>query len=53
LGTVVTVFYGVGRAIWWASKVESRIGTLEVEHTKDINSAFKKIRELEQTQKTN
>jgi hypothetical protein len=47
LGTVVTVFYGIGKIVWWVSKLDSRIATVEVEHTKDIDSAHFKIRELE------
>lgn len=47
IGSIVSVIYGVGRAIWWASKVESRLTQLETEHTKDLNEAFMKIRHLE------
>jgi hypothetical protein len=48
LGTVVSVFYGIGKLVWWLSKLDSRLGSVEKEHTKDINSAFQKIRDLEQ-----
>ena len=47
LGTLVTVFYGVGKLIWWMSKLDSRVLTIETEHTKDLNSAFQKIRDIE------
>jgi hypothetical protein len=47
LGTVVTIIYGIGKLIWWLAKLESRVVSIETEHTKDINSAFQKIRELE------
>jgi len=44
IGTIVTILYGIGRLVWWASSVESRLK----DHTKDINAAFEKIRALEQ-----
>ena len=47
LGTVVTVVYGVGKLVWWMSKLDSRIQAVEIEHTKDIDSAHIKIRDLE------
>jgi amino acid transporter len=48
LGTVVTIFYGIGRVVWFLAKMDSRLSTLEVELPKDINAAFEKIRELKQ-----
>ena len=50
IGTVVTVMYGIGKLVWWLSELNSRVKTIETEHTKDINSAFQKIRDLEQKQ---
>lgn len=47
LGTVVTVFYGVGKLVWWLAQIDMRVKTVEVEHTKDIDSAHSKIRDLE------
>jgi hypothetical protein len=47
LGTVVTVIYGVGKLVWWMAKLDSRLAAVEVEHTKDIDSAHTKIRDLE------
>lgn len=49
LGTVVSVFYGIGKLVWWLSKLDSRIQNVEVNHTKDINHAFQKIRDIEKT----
>lgn len=48
LGTVVTIFYGIGRVVWFLAKMDSRLSSLEVEIPKDINAAFEKIRELKQ-----
>ncbi|MCA9339689.1 MAG: hypothetical protein KDA17_02145 [Candidatus Saccharibacteria bacterium] len=47
VGTVVTVFYGIGKLVWWLAKLDSRVSVVEVEHTKDIDSAHIKIRDLE------
>lgn len=46
LGTVVTIFYGIGRVVWFISKLDSRVEILEKSHTKDINAAHQAIREL-------
>lgn len=46
LGTVVTIFYGIGRVVWFISKLDSRVETLEKNHSKDINAAHQAIREL-------
>lgn len=48
LGTVVTILYGIGKLIWFIAKLESRVGVIEVEHTKDLNAAFTKLRDLEE-----
>jgi hypothetical protein len=53
LGTVVTVFYGVGKLVWWASGVEHRLKTIETETTKDVNMAFQKIRDIENAARSN
>jgi len=48
IGSVITVVYGVGKMVWWMSKLDSRVAVVEVQHKKDINSAHVKIRDLEQ-----
>jgi hypothetical protein len=48
IGTVVSVMYGVGKLIWWLSRLESRVEAIETHHSKDINAAFQKIRDIEQ-----
>ena len=47
VGTVVTIVYGIGKVVWFIAKLDSRVAVLETDHTKDLNSAFKKIRDLE------
>lgn len=47
LGTVVTIIYGIGRMVWFLAQLEARVSSLEKETSKDINSAFEKIRNLE------
>lgn len=42
-GTIVTVLAGAGRALWWVSKLDSRVEN----NTKDIHNAYKKIRRIE------
>ena len=42
-GAIVSIFVGVGRAVWFMSKIDSRIS----QNTKDINAAHKRIRSLE------
>jgi hypothetical protein len=46
IGTVVSIFYGIGKLVWWASSVEHRIKTIETEYAKDINEAHLAIRNL-------
>lgn len=46
LGTVVTIFYGIGRVVWFVAKLDARVETIEKEHTKDINAAHAAIREV-------
>lgn len=46
LGTVVTVFYGIGRLVWFIAKLDSRVEAIEKEHGKDINEAHTAIREI-------
>jgi hypothetical protein len=46
IGTVVTIFYGIGKVVWWLSKLDSRVETLERDTTKDIDAAHQAIREL-------
>ncbi len=47
IGAVITIIYGVGKMVWWIAKLDARVATVEVEHTKDIDSAHVKIRDLE------
>lgn len=47
LGTVLSVFYGIGKAVWWAAQVDSKIK----DHTEDIDAAHKFIREIKQQTK--
>jgi hypothetical protein len=47
IGTVISIFYGIGKLIWWLSKLEARVEAIEADHSKDLNAAFKKIRDLE------
>lgn len=42
-GTIVSVFIGVARGIWWLSKLDARVE----KNSGDINQAHKKIRDLE------
>lgn len=46
IGTVVSIFYGVGKVVWWLSKLDSRVENLENETTKDIDAAHSAIREI-------
>jgi hypothetical protein len=46
LGTVVTIFYGIGKVVWFISKLDSRVEVIEREHTKDIDAAHIAIRDL-------
>lgn len=51
-GTIVSIVYGIGKVIWFISKLDSRVGVLETDQVKDINAAFQKIKRLEETIKT-
>ena len=46
LGTVVTIFYGIGRVVWFVAKLDSKVDTIEKEYGKDINAAHAAIREI-------
>lgn len=46
LGTIVTIFYGVGKVVWWLSKLDSRVEALEKDTAKDIDAAHVAIRDL-------
>lgn len=46
IGTIVSVVYGVGKFVWWLSKLESRVEFVEKHHGKDIDEAHKAIRNL-------
>lgn len=46
LGTVVTIFYGIGKVVWFIAKLESRVEAIEKDTSKDINAAHSAIREL-------
>ena len=59
LGTIVTVFYGVGKLVWFMSKMDSRVENLEEKTdkdgpiAKDINAAHAAIREVKQEIRAN
>lgn len=46
IGTVVSIFYGIGKVVWFISKLDSRVESLEKDTSKDINAAHAAIREL-------
>ena len=46
IGTVVTIFYGIGKVVWFIAKLEARVESLEKDFTKDLNAAHSAIREL-------
>ena len=46
IGTVISVFYGVGKMIWWLSKLDARVAAIETHFKKDIDSAHVAIREI-------
>lgn len=45
IGTIAAVIWAGGKALWWLSKLDSRVE----KNTGDINSAHTKIRELRAT----
>lgn len=46
LGTVVTIFYGIGKVVWFVSKLDSRVEVLEKDLSKDVTAAHSAIREI-------
>lgn len=46
LGTVVTVIYGIGKLVWFIAKLDSRVGALEHDTTRDIDAAHAAIRDI-------
>lgn len=46
IGTVVTIFYGIGKLIWFIAKLDARVGALETDTKKDIDAAHEAIRNL-------
>jgi SpoU rRNA methylase family enzyme len=46
IGTVVTIFYGIGKVVWFISKLDSRVEVLERETAKDIDAAHQAIRDI-------
>lgn len=46
IGTVVSIFYGIGKVVWFISKLDSRVEVIEREHAKDIDAAHVAIREM-------
>lgn len=44
-GTILTIIVYAGKAVWWLSKMESKVD----ENRKDINNAHEKIRTLERS----
>lgn len=53
LGTVVTIFYGVGKVVWFLAKLESRVEIIERDTTKDINAAHQALREIKKNIEAN
>jgi len=52
LGTVVTIFYGIGKVVWFISKLDSRVESLEKDMSKDVNAAHAAIREIKKELQT-
>lgn len=46
IGSVISVFYGIGRAIWWASAMDKRVSFIETEYKRDIDAAHEAVRDL-------
>jgi hypothetical protein len=42
LGTIVTIVYAAGRAVWWMAKLDSRVTS----NSRDLKAAHDKLREL-------
>jgi len=49
LGTVVSIFYGVGKVVWFIAKLESRVESLEKDMSKDVNAAHAAIRDIKKS----
>lgn len=47
IGSLVSVFYGVGKIIWFLARLESRVSVLEIKTAKDIDAAYVAIRDLQ------
>ena len=43
IGAVGSVLYMMGKALWWVSKLDSRVE----QNSKDVNAAHKRLREIE------
>lgn len=41
-GTIISIFVAAAKALWWVSKLDSRVET----NRKDINEAHKMIRKI-------
>lgn len=52
LGTVVTIFYGIGKVVWFIAKLDARVESLEKGTSKDINAAHDAIRDLKEKMAT-
>jgi hypothetical protein len=46
IGTVISIFYGIGKVVWFIAKLESRVENIEKETVKDIDAAHAAIRDL-------
>lgn len=46
LGTVVSIFYGIGKVVWFIAKLDARVETIEREYGKDLDEAHKAIRQI-------
>jgi hypothetical protein len=49
LGTMVTIFYGIGKLVWFIAKLDSRVSSLENDMSKDIDAAHEAIRDLKRS----
>ena len=52
IGTVVTIFYGIGKVVWFISKLDSRVESLEKDMSRDVNAAHQAIRDIKKEMQT-
>jgi len=49
IGTIATVIAAIVKLTWFLSELNARVKHLETHHSKDIDAAFMKIREIEKS----